>query len=162
MKHAKAMDEDFAMEAVEGRDMTKPFGMLIGHSTMKNLIADFIVTGEQGFSFTGGPVLEVIPASEEHPEILHILLAFDQDEILDAAWLTADVGSYEALEADLAATMELINRNEPVRGNRSAAYRHPNGIIEMHSAIFSQEMTIGYSTDKFQKAKMEKSSQIYE
>lgn len=162
MESALKLEEDDFTPKERSDDLRQPLGLQIGLSTMKSILEDFIVTGEQGFSFTNGPVLEVISSNDLYPEVQHILLAFDDTSTLDAAWLTLDAAGFESVKARLSQSLEMINTNDPIRGSRSAVFKLAEGQLELHAPLFSQEMTLGYSSTKFHLAKMSKATLIYE
>ncbi|AHY45276.1 hypothetical protein [Stutzerimonas decontaminans] len=162
MESALKFDEEAFAPKERCSDLSLPLGLRVGQSTMKSILEDFIVTSEQGFSFTNGPVVEVISANDLYPEVQHILLAFDETNTLDAAWLTMDAAAYERMKAKLSQVLEVINTNDPIRGSKSVLFKLDDGQLELHAPLFSQEMTLGYSTKKFHLAKMSKTMLIYE
>jgi hypothetical protein len=163
MESALKLDEDAFSPKERCDDLSLPLGLRVGQSTMKSILEDFIVTSEQGYSFTNGPVVEVISSNDLYPEVVqHILLAFDETSTLDAAWLTMDAADFERLKAKLSQALEVMNTNDPIRGSRSVLFKIDDGQLELHAPLFSQEMTLGYSTKKFHLAKMSKTTLIYE
>ncbi|QCT95491.1 hypothetical protein FEV13_00670 (plasmid) [Stutzerimonas degradans] len=162
MEHALTVETESYPDDAWSTDPSAPLGMKLGQTSMKLAVEDFIVTGEHGNSFTNGPVLEVISAEGRFPEIQQILLAFDENQILDAAWLTMEAKRYEEMVALLSESMHAINTHEPIKGSRNVLFHYAGGQVEIHAPLFSQEMTIGYSSGKFHQAKMSKSSSIYE
>lgn len=143
-------------------DLTKPFGLVLGKTRMKDLEEDFVITCTQGEGFTGGAVVQVIQRIAGDQISDCIMLAFNKEKILDAAWFTLPSADYDKALTDLSNSFQLIDTNSPIKGSNSALFYFSGGQIAVQSPLFSQEMTMTYRTHAFDKARMDAAAQSYE
>ncbi|ELQ8318133.1 hypothetical protein R2571_007056 [Pseudomonas aeruginosa] len=143
-------------------DLTKPFGLVLGKTRMKDLEEDFVITSTQGEGFTGGAVVQVIQRITGDQISDCIILAFNKEKILDAAWFTLPSADYDKALTDLSNSFQLIDTNSPIKGSNSALFYFSGGQIAVQSPLFSQEMTMTYRTHAFDKARMDAAAQSYE
>ncbi|MDX1297828.1 MAG: hypothetical protein R3260_06240 [Pseudomonas sp.] len=143
-------------------ELVKPFGLQIGHTRLKDLEENFVVTCEQGRGFTSGPVVQVIPRYQEDLQVECVVLAFDEHNKLDAAWFTIESSQYETAIDTLRNAFDLVNTNDPIKGSRSALFAYKDGQIAVHAPLFSKEMTVGYRTERFNKARMDAAAEAFE
>jgi len=143
-------------------ELKMPFGLKLGHSTRRDVEKNFVVTEEQGKGFTDGPIVQVIGRERAVPGSEYVVLAFDEEGKLDAAWFTLDAEIFEEALQALDLAFELVNSNSPIKGSRSALYIYEDGEVSLNAPLFSHEMTLGYRTKKFNQARMAVAAQEFE
>jgi len=143
-------------------ELKMPFGLKLGHSTRRDVEKNFVVTEEQGKGFTDGPIVQVIRREQPVSGSDYVVLAFDEEGKLDAAWFTLDAEIFEEALQALDLAFELVNSNSPIKGSRSALYIYEDGEVSLNAPLFSHEMTLGYRTKKFNQARMAVAAQEFE
>lgn len=143
-------------------DLSTPFGLELGKTRLNDLEDNFVISCRQGEGYTGGPVVQVIQRYVRDAATDCIILAFDANNTLDAAWFTFPSEVYKEALACMSREFELVDTNSPIKGSDSALFYFKSGQIALHSPLFSQEMTIAYRTHSFDKARMEAAANSYE
>lgn len=163
MNHAQSTGmPEVRLMGMTSAELSKPFGLEIGRTKIRDLEEIFVITCEQGTSFTKGPVFQVIPRYIEEPEAECIVLAFDAAGTLDAAWFNLPSDQYQAAVQAMSEAFELLDNNNPIKGSESALFRFDAGQVAVNAPLFSKEMTVGYRTDKFNNARMAAAAETFE
>mgnify|MGYP003136612609 CR=1 FL=1 len=144
------------------RELSRPFGLELGKTQIRDLEEEFVITCNQGTGFTKGPVLQVIQRYVEEPEAECIVLAFDEKGLLDAAWFNLPADQFQVAAKAMTEAFELVDMNSPIKGSESALFKFCDCEVALHSPLFSKEMTVGYRTIKFNNARMASAAESYE
>ncbi len=130
--------------------LTNIFGFPVLALRISKLKEHFVVTCEQGNGTTGGPVLQVSSKKSGMSEIVdRIVLAFDDAGKLDAAWLTFTAEAYGDLERQLSSVLAPSSNGHSPFNGKQAIFHNDDGEVRVSNALFSDETTLIFMTQKF-------------